>query len=402
MLLSVPQNILRLSKKDSQKIIIYLTVFLIALHITPAVYVHSSFLEQFVGQEYVGYIFTASSLLAAILFTYIKVILQKVGNYRTFVLAATADLFALLVLASSVFVNETQYPIIFITAYMIGSAARVIMAFNMDIFLEHFSSDRDTGEIRGVYLTSINLAFVLGPLISGLLISDISNAGVVYAWGALFMAVVLYLTHKYLRGFKDNHYKRTKLVTTIKRIWEHKDLSKICVSNFILRFFYSWMIIYTPIFLSQIGFTLGEIGLIMSFALLPFMILELPLGKIADKYFGEKEILTLGFFIAGLSTMLITAFDEQIFWLWAGLLFMTRVGASMIEIMNETYLFKKISDADVDILSVYRSVRPITYVISPIIASVLLIFIEINQLFLFLGILVFTGVLFSTRLKDTL
>jgi MFS family permease len=401
MLLSIPQVPLKLSKNDSQKIIIYVLVFLISLHVTPAVYVHSTFLEQFVGSDKVGYIFTFASFLTLILFAYVKLVLQRIGNYATFMVAATIDFISMLIIASSLFITETNFPIIFIGAYVVGSISRVIMAFNMDIFLEHISSDKDTGEIRGFYLTSINVSFVLGPLISGLLITDLLDIGKVYAWGAAVLLPVIILTHKYFKGFKDKKYKRSKLKKTIAKVYRHKDLSKIYMSDFILRFFYSWMIIYTPIFLSGVGFTLSEIGLIMSIALVPFMLLQIPLGKIADKYIGEKEILTLGFVVTSFATLSILLFTQKIFWLWAGILLLTRVGASMIEIMNETYLFKKINDADVDILSLYRSVKPLTYVISPIIASVLLLFVNIQHLFLVLGVIVMSGVFFSTRIKDT-
>ena len=110
----------------------------------------------------------------------------------------------------------------------------------------------------------------------------------------------------------------------------------------------------------------------------------------------------LGFTIAGLSTMIIPFFDIKSFWFWAILLFVTRIGASMIEIMSETYLFKKINDSDIDTLSTYRAIGQFSYMLGPAIASILLIYISINYLFLILGFVVLSGIWFTTRIKDTL
>jgi predicted MFS family arabinose efflux permease len=316
-------------------------------------------------------------------------------------LSAFVDFASMSILATSLFIDETLFPTVFIGAFIVGSIARVIMSFNMDIFLEHLSSNKDTGGIRGVYMTSVNASFVLGPLLSSVLISDIADIGKVYIWGAAIMLPVMILVYKYFYDFKDKKYKRTKVITTLKRLYNHPDLSRICASNFILRFFYSWMVIYTPIFLHQIGFNLAEISIIMAISQIPFAVFEFPLGKIADKKLGEKEILTFGFVLTAFSTMAILLFDQKILWIWGALLFVTRIGASMIEIMTETYLFKKINDADVDILSMYRAIPPVAYVVGPMVASVLLLFLNMQLLFLVLGLIMLCGTFFSVRIKDT-
>ena len=100
-------------------------------------------------------------------------------------------------------------------------------------------------------------------------------------------------------------------------------------------------------------------------------------------------------------TATMTFMQSDSFWLWTSLLFVTRIGASAIEVMTESYFFKKITDKDVDILSFYRIVRPLAYSISPVVASILLIFYDIKYLFLVLGVAMIFGINFSLRLKDT-
>ena len=75
--------------------------------------------------------------------------------------------------------------------------------------------------------------------------------------------------------------------------------------------------------------------------LLPFVILDFPLGKLSDKI-GEKKMLMAGFLIMTSSVLAIPLMTEPLLWLWAVILFMTRVGAATIESLSESYFFKVI------------------------------------------------------------
>jgi fucose permease len=210
------------------------------------------------------------------------------------------------------------------------------------------------------------------------------------------------LTYKYLKDFKDPVYQKTEFLKTGIRILKDKDLYNAISINGVLRVFYSWMIIYTPIYLtSVIGFTISETALIIGLALIPFLIITNPLGYVADKVLGEKEIMVCGFIVISVSTMLMMVTEVKDFWIWVAILFSTRIGASMIEVMGEAYLFKKISESDLNMVSFFRILNPLTNLIFPTIASGLLLFINIKYLFLILGIFMLYGIKYSLAIKDT-
>lgn len=391
----------RLSKKSTSQVVIYLLAFLFTLHLTPTIYINSTFLEQFVSEGSVGYIFTIASILTLISLVLVKRVLRLVGNYKVFLGAVIIDLLSLLTISLSLFFNNGFWGNIYIIAYIIGHVIRVIAFLNLDIFLEHVSSNKDTGGIRGVYLTALNSAYIIGTLIAGLLINDVLDVGKAYLLQAIILIPVIVIAFRYFRGFEDDRYEKSDIWKTFKQVSKNRDLSKIFSANFILRFFYAWMVIYAPIFLHNIGYSLGQIALLMGFVLLPFILLEAPLGKIADKKLGEKEILSLGFIITGFTTMSLSFLNFSAIWMWALILFVTRVGASMIEIMTETYLFKKIDSEDLDVMSLYRAIGPIAWIVAPLIASLFLIFVDIKFLFLILGIISLYGLKFSLTIKDT-
>lgn len=391
----------KLTKSGAEKIVIYILVFLMALHVTPSLYINSSFLAQFVGDDFVGWVFAISSLLALFFFTNIKVFLNEVGNYKVFITALTIDLITFGLMSLNLFITDPKWGYVFVISFIINQISRLIALFNLDIFLEHISSDKDTGGIRGIYLTSLNTAFVLGPLIAGYLITDEFDAAKVYVWAMIILIPMILISIRHLKDFRDSTYKKNNLIKTVKSVIKNRSLSRLYYAAFILNLFYSLMVIYVPIYMVDIGFKLGEVGTITGIALIAFIIFQLPAGYIADKFIGEKELLSIGFIISGLATIAITFFSQNVLWLWIIILFITRTGAALVEIMTETYFFKKTNDQDIDKLSLYRSISSLSYIFGPVIASLLLLFIDVRYVFLVVGIIILTASWTSWQIKDT-
>jgi MFS family permease len=163
------------------------------------------------------------------------------------------------------------------------------------------------------------------------------------------------------------------------------------------------MVIYTPIYLAtRMNFSWGEIGSILGIMLLPFIFLQFPLGEIADRRFGEKEILVIGFIITAISTGALSFLAPGTSLLvWAAILFATRIGAAAIEIMTETYFFKKIESSDTSLISFFRYTKPLSFVIGAAGASAFLAFADMKYMFLTLGIIMLSGIYFAVMIEDT-
>lgn len=382
-------------RKASQKIIIYILTFIFSLHMTPALYINSSYLEQFMPKNIIGIVYTVASIITIFGFFGIRILLKRYGNYRVFNAILVLEILALLCMALA------PSGAVAIGAFIASFALTALAFFNLDVFLESLSVDNETGIVRGIYLTSQNLAFMLGPLLAGLLLTD-HDFWKVYILGAILILPILFIFSRYTKDFKDPEYEKPEIFKTILHIWSDRDLHYIFSCGFLMRFFFSWMVIYSPLLLiDYVGFTIAQTTAILAIALIPYLLFEFILGKLADEKYGEKEILTIGFIIAAIAVGAMSFFSEKSFFLWAGILFMTRVGASMIEIMTETYLFKKIEGKNINILGFYRIVRPLAYVFGPLIASLILTFAEIQYLFIVLAFITLYGVRYSLALKDT-
>lgn len=392
--LSLQQKICK--QKLSARHLIYFIAFLFTLHTTPAVYVTSSFIGQYLPEDKIGYIYSIASLLTILVFVVIRPILVRYGNYKTFIFTLATNL----VMLGVILIPDINSKII-LGAIIINSIMHATAYFHLDIFISHYSNFKDTGVVRGAFLTAQNIAFVIGPLLAGAMLKG-DDYWKIFLFGICLMIPTIYISLRYLKDFKDPEYKDPELLKTAIKVLRNKDVYNAISIQGLLRVFYSWMIIYTPIFLTMhIGFSISETATIIGIALVAFLFFTTPLGYISDKVMGEKELLILGFLIMALSTGLMSFVDTKSFWLWAGILFVTRIGASMVELMGEAYFFKKIDSTDISMVSFYRMVRPITYLIFPAIASGLLIFIDIKYLFLILGIFMLYGIKYSLAIKDT-
>jgi len=370
--------------------------FFLNLHVAIPTYINSTFLENFIPKEFVGIIYTIGALLAIFAFIILPNLLEKYGNYRVGITALFVEFIAILGL------SITKDPIFILVSFIISLVLIRVVSFNADIFLESLSSDSKTGGIRGFFLSTSSAAWVAAPVLGGFLLGN-GNFSRLYLVSALVSLPVFFFLITKFKNFRDPNYDRMSFWKTLRLIWIKNDIRKIVLINTLLRFFYSWMVIYTPIYLKEVmGFSWSEIGLIFSIMLTPFVFLQAPLGKIADKYLGEKELLSAGIFILVLATAVLSFIKIPSFILWALVLFLTRVGASSSEVMSETYFFKKIDGTDSNLVGFFRMTGPIAYVISPLVATFILGFAGLHYLFLILGIIMLFGLWFSFSLKDTL
>lgn len=369
--------------------------FVYTLHYTLPTYINSSFLEQFTKEQIVGVVYMIGSIVTVLGFLNVHRLLERWGNYRTGIILCVIQFLLYLGLGLS-----GQFEII-VPFFILSMVTVALIGFTIDVFLESTTTKSTVGGVRGLFLTIANIAWILAPMLSGVLVQNYNYQIVFFASAGLIIPL-LYLLHKNLKDFKDPKYGKSSDWATFKKILKMKDLRNLFIANTILNVFYAWMVVYSPIYLnSTIGFGWETIGVIFTIMLLPFILFELPLGKLADIQ-GEKKIMSVGFLIAGAGTIILSALNFPSVVAWAIALFVTRIGASMVEIMIETYFFKKVPSKNANILGLFRVTRPIAYLIAPIITIVGLSFTSYSYLFIFLGCMMICGLFFTSGIKDTL
>lgn len=369
---------------------LYIGIFLFSFHYALSLYINSSFLSIFLGDTFTGFIYAVSALATLVALAQFPRVLKALGNRRTVLLLVVLEVLALLALAYA------KGIVIILPAFIASQVLIVLISFNFDVFFEAFSEDRSTGKVRGVMLTIANTAILLGPITAGFILTD-GDYYKVYLASALFLLPVLLILAMRLKKFHDPHYEKIPYFSTLKKIlFAHHpkdDLRHAVLASLLMNFFFSWMVVYTPIYLNAyLGFSWEEIGIIFTVMLLPFVLFEAFVGKIVDALSNETSVLATGFFIAMFFTALLSFVTSHSLLLWALLLFGTRVGMSFVEIASESYFFKHIDGEDTHILSVFRNARSFAYLAGPASAAILLFVIPLKYLFVVLALVMLCGI----------
>lgn len=373
---------------------VFIANFFFSLHYNVLVYVNSSYLGRLFNPGIVSFLYIIGSVLSILVF-FLSIRLQKYyGNKKFF------SFFILLELIAVVGLSFTSALVSTALLFIMFEVTSIMIIYSMDIFLEDATKENQTGSVRGVYLTLGNLALVLSPLLIAIVAPN-GEFSHLYVVSALFLSPLFILSAFSFNKFKDGAQKYVGLPI---KIWLNTpNIRRVTTVRFVLEMFYVFMVIYMPIYLHQnIGFSWMNISFIFTIMLLPFIIFEIPMGKIADAWCGEKEIMTLGLFIIGIALLIIPFLRTPNLILWAGLLFFSRIGASFVEITTESYFFKHVDKRDKGMISIYRLNWPVAFIIGPIIGAFSLAILPFEAMFLVLAVIIFKSMDTSTKLRDTL
>ncbi len=344
--------------------IIYLAGFLLSLPIALSAYVNSSFISFFVGEKLSGLVYVLGSISSIIALLFTPKLFQKIGVHKFLLLVIFLNTITFGLLAS---INTTW---LVIAIFILGLCLNTLIVFALDELLKIFSHDKSTGGIRGAYITICNMAWILSQLVSGAVLTDFTFK-TIYLINFSIMAVLFLVLIINLRKIPDPQYNKVENLNYIWDFFRNKNLARSYTINSLLQFFFCWMIIYTPIYLSvHLHFTWNELSHIFATMLIPFLILPYPLGKYSDKI-GERKMLMVGFTIMAIASVFAFLVTKHSVLIWALVLFTTRLGAATVEAMSDAYFFKHVKPEEEQFVGIYRSSPSVAYVIGPLIAIII-------------------------------
>lgn len=377
----------------------YASIFFLTINNAFSSYLDSNFLTSITGERYIGFIYIGAGILSILALIIAPFLVRHLGAVRSSTTISAMIFTALVALLLS---ND---PFILLSAWLIFYVLGFIVRYNMDLYLEHVTDNHKTGNIRGIFLTIINTGWLISPLLAGLLLNQTNSFKAVYLVSALvLLPFILFGLFKLRENHELGHTVSGKsIIKEIKSLFKtKKNAGLILVTDFSLNLFYALMIVFMPIYLkNHIGLGWEEIGMAFTIALIPFVIIQLPLGRLADSWLGEKELLIAGFLLMGISTIAMAILTTSDILIWTVWLFISRLGAATVEVMKETALFKHISSKNTAILSIARANVPLSSLVGSAMASLVLIWFDYHFLFIILGGLMFLTIIPALLLKDT-
>lgn len=373
---------------------LYFCTFLLGLSSAFVLYLESDYFKVGFKSENISFFYILAYAGALVLMLNWHHFVRCFGKKNSF-------LFTLIVKLVIAFLL-TLIPVSIWTVWLlvIYIAFTVLNWLDLDLLLESCSVDKKTGKIRGLYLTIENFGYLLAPFFSGFLINKYGfQAAFSVSFAITFLVTILALLK--FKDVEDCPIPKTDFFMFFKKVLARKNVMKVYYISFLLEFFYALMIIYTPLYLLDLGFNWFSIGKIFTVMLIPFVLLQYPAGHLADTIFEERDMMAFSLLIMGLATVAVYFTNSRSVLIWAIILFCTRIGASLIEVLRDSYFYKRIDQRDVDITDFFRTVRPVAYIVGSAIAAPIILVFHIKIIFIIIGIVTLTGIPVSLRLASS-
>ena len=373
----------KLRMRLSQLTDVAIIAFLVAMTTSITSPVFPVFAEKLAGRpELVGPIASVFGLSAIFINLYIMRFFERDGALRNLRLGLL--LFSL-VFASYILITS---PLMLALAQVALAAAVCFSWTALSILVKSSSKRGNLGESEGEYFTFVNFGVLVGVLLGGA-IAISSSYSVVFLYASLIFLGTYFLAQRIgiNDGFKPhNNIAKIDILQEARRFFRDRKLRMAYMANVGLYFWASASLLYLPIILKSLGFDFQKIGMILAVMIVPFLMLEYPVGKLAQKW-GSKIFISAGFFVIALASLLIYLNYGAIFSMIL-FFFLSFMGSAAIEPLNEMIVNARSSGKnEVQNMAIFKTSLRLAYFLGPLCAGLFISFFGISGMFLAMSVI---------------
>lgn len=355
-----------------------------------AVYM-DSFLHN---QVYVGFFSAFLTVIAFVSYFIFIPIVEKSDKAKIFSYSLLSFIIFYLIFAFSTNV------VILLVVSIIMTAMLSLRVTSYGLLVKDISQKKNLSTNEGLVYTFLNIAFVLGPLVAGLLAAKFGNIWV-FAISALFI-LLAFLFFK-STGIKDEQGKKHVDKYIIKNFKDYFKKSDRTIA-YLLRGGVNmwWILIYlfVPLWMVRQGMSMSSIGVFLFAVAVPLIALEFYFSKKAAK-FGFRKIFQLGYLIVAIISLSCFFFTNT--YLILGFLVLASIGIAMLEPTTEAYFFDILGGKErYHYYGPFNTSIDFGNFIAKIAGSMLLIFFPFASIFLMFAILMFAMFLLSFKTKKVI
>jgi len=336
-----------------------------------------TFIESILKNEaFVGYFYSLTSIamvLAGLASAYFYKKFSRINLLYFFLLTVSLTTFFFM------FVG-TIYNLVPLELLRIFSALIIFMS--LSLMVRDFTAPTNLEKTTGVYFLFNNVGWLVGPVVGGVIAKYAGYEPVFVLSGFSFMGALIYVIHQQLvRRHPALLAPRINIEAVVKenrfKAFFRSSGRRKAYAILIAYFMWSALKVVTiPLFVKDMGYGSDMSGLILSLAIIPFVLLEVPVGIYASKR-GLKLPIGAGFLI--ISFCLFIVFLSPWFFLDILFLILANIGAAFIEPLTDVYFHRNTTkDEAYDMYGIFVTAHPVGKFISPFIISTVLLFLPFS------------------------
>ncbi len=282
--------------------------------------------------------------------------------------------------------------------------ALTIASLSLSLFIADVSKKKELASNEGKFYLYSNFGWLIGPLLGGYTAKTFGNESVFIVTSIIFGITLLYFLHQHL-VIKNPHLHDEKEKEGLKVIikntvnyFKEKEYRKVFNVALGLNFWWAISFLYIPLAVEKMGFSQDIVGWVITGGIIPLVLLETWVGKIADRN-GLKKYITFGFVFTALITASFTLMTTTPILLLIAFA-AVNIGPAFIEPLQETYFFKAVKKKDEDkYIGIYNLADPIANIVGPTIGAGLIMIGNFNTIWIGTAIILLIFGLFSTTIK---
>lgn len=266
------------------------------------------------------------------------------------------------------------------------------------ILVKDFSKRKDLVKNEGFYYALENIAWVLGPLIAGFILSKFDFSHVFFLSSLFLFFAFFVMQHSRLKDKRvssriDGNYLKNFLdfFRNKKRIFAYLLAGGVNV-------WWSLIYVFIPLYIIDKGLNEVWVGYFLFAVAVPLVFLEYKFSLSASTQ-GFRKLFQIGYFVVFVSVILCFWFSN--IYLILLILFFASFGMAMLEPTTEAYFFDMVKDKeDLKFYGPFKTAGTSLSAISKLFAGFVLFIFPFKFVFLLYGLFMFGLFFLSFFIKD--
>jgi MFS family permease len=351
------------------------------------------YIESFIhSTAAVGLISSFLALASFFSFFLITPLVEKYDKAKSFALS-------LLLIAISYFIFIITTNIyLFLLIAILAIFFHNLRITSFGIMVEKKSNPRKLSRNEGIMYTFLNIAWVIGPLIAGIL-SKYFGIKAIFGLSGIF--VLISLMHFLSLKMSGKETRKRVDKSLVKLFFDFLKKEKRAVAYFLgggVNYWLSLIYIFMPLYIIKEGLEISFIGYFLFAVTVPLAISTYYFSNLAGRI-GFKKIFKMGFVILLLASLL--CFFVSNIYIIMSILILASFGVAMLEAPTEAYFFDTLKGKeDLRFYGPYNTTIDINNFISRILGGLILLLLPFRFLFLFFSISMLVFFFLSSKATD--